>query len=245
MAQTMKNVKAISIPVNGTDKVVKKIEDANGNIIWGSQAAFPYRRLDYIESTGTQYIDTNQSSTSSGAPVGIKLDFAMTSVPSSQQAFGSLNNVSGQYYRHHSQITSSFNYWVNQTNYQNIASTDTNRHTLEVNYDLDGKIKYDDVEKATGASTISNDNLNYFLFARNNSGTAGNFCSMKVYSCYMKLSNATVYLIPCQRKSDSAIGMLKIFVPTSGSTIYAFRANAGTGTFSYGSVTDEYWNLTI
>jgi hypothetical protein len=43
----MKDVKAMSIP-EGT---VKKIEDSNGNIIWGSQDAFPYRRLEYIEST--------------------------------------------------------------------------------------------------------------------------------------------------------------------------------------------------
>lgn len=43
----MKDVKAITIPQGS----VKKIEDSNGNIIWGSQSAFPYRRLEYIEST--------------------------------------------------------------------------------------------------------------------------------------------------------------------------------------------------
>ena len=52
----MKDIKAISIPVNGTDKVVNKIEDANGNIIWGSQSAFPYRRLEYLHFSGTEYL---------------------------------------------------------------------------------------------------------------------------------------------------------------------------------------------
>ena len=54
MAVNMKDIKAISIPA-GT---VKKIEDSNGNIIWGSQDAFPYRRLEYIHFNGTDnYID--------------------------------------------------------------------------------------------------------------------------------------------------------------------------------------------
>lgn len=48
----MKDVKAITIP-EGT---VKKIEDANGNIIWGSQADFPYRRLEYIHFSGGEYL---------------------------------------------------------------------------------------------------------------------------------------------------------------------------------------------
>lgn len=41
--------KEITVPVNGTNKAVKQIQDSNGNIIWGSQSAFPYRRLEYLE----------------------------------------------------------------------------------------------------------------------------------------------------------------------------------------------------
>lgn len=51
----MKDVKAISI-IEGT---VKKIEDSNGNIIWGSYDAFPYRRLEYIKFSGAEYININ------------------------------------------------------------------------------------------------------------------------------------------------------------------------------------------
>lgn len=54
MAIDFRQVKAIAIP-EGT---VKKIEDSNGNIIWGSQAAFPYRRLEYIDMTN-KYINLN------------------------------------------------------------------------------------------------------------------------------------------------------------------------------------------
>ena len=54
----LNDIKEITVPVNGIDKVVRKIEDSNGNIIWGSQSAFPYRRLQYIESDGNAALDT-------------------------------------------------------------------------------------------------------------------------------------------------------------------------------------------
>ena len=54
----LNDVKELTIPVNGVDKAVKKIEDANGNIIWGSQSTFPYRRLEYIHFNGSDnYLD--------------------------------------------------------------------------------------------------------------------------------------------------------------------------------------------
>ena len=44
----MKDVTAITIP----DGTVKKIEDANGKVIWGSPTDFPYRRLEYLNMYG-------------------------------------------------------------------------------------------------------------------------------------------------------------------------------------------------
>ena len=50
----LNNIKEITIPEGS----VKKIEDNDGNIIWGSQTAFPYRRLEYLNFSGTELIDT-------------------------------------------------------------------------------------------------------------------------------------------------------------------------------------------
>ena len=36
------------------------IQDSNGNIIWGSQSAFPYRRLEYIDMYGKYYNTYNR-----------------------------------------------------------------------------------------------------------------------------------------------------------------------------------------
>lgn len=51
----LNDVKEITIP-EGT---VRKIEDENGNMIWGSQSAFPYRRLEYIKFSGNEYVEEN------------------------------------------------------------------------------------------------------------------------------------------------------------------------------------------
>ena len=48
----LNDVKEITIPEGS----VKKIQDSNGNIIWGSESAFPYRRLEYIDMAG-KYIN--------------------------------------------------------------------------------------------------------------------------------------------------------------------------------------------
>ena len=52
MATDMKTVKAIT----HNNKSLKNIKDSNGNIIWGSQADYPYRRLEYIKFSGAEYI---------------------------------------------------------------------------------------------------------------------------------------------------------------------------------------------
>ena len=48
----LNDVKEITIPEGS----VKQIQDSNGNIIWGSESAFPYRRLEYIDMAG-KYIN--------------------------------------------------------------------------------------------------------------------------------------------------------------------------------------------
>lgn len=72
----MKNVKAITIP----EGAVKKIENSNGDIIWGSQDAFPYRRLEYIHTNGTDnYIATGcTTNTTKYREVTFSMDSAET-----------------------------------------------------------------------------------------------------------------------------------------------------------------------
>ena len=88
MATNFSQVKALTI----TEGSVKKIADSNGNIIWGSQTAFPYRRLQYIQSTGTQAFDTNVKC---GRNSYMKLTVEDTSngASSQQQGRGAVSNA--------------------------------------------------------------------------------------------------------------------------------------------------------
>ena len=52
----LNDVKEITIPEGS----VKKILDSNGNIIWGSESAFPYRRLEYVDMHGKFYNSYNR-----------------------------------------------------------------------------------------------------------------------------------------------------------------------------------------
>ena len=51
----LSNVKEITIG----NKEVKQLKDTNGNIWWKKSIIEPYTFVSYIESSGTQYIDTN------------------------------------------------------------------------------------------------------------------------------------------------------------------------------------------
>ena len=53
---------------------VQKIEDANGNIIWGSQTTFPYRKLEYIRLNGAEYL-WSQITTKTGYYRRLDFDF--------------------------------------------------------------------------------------------------------------------------------------------------------------------------
>lgn len=54
MAIDFSQVKTIKIPEGS----VTKITDPGGVVLWANEAAFPYRRLQYIESNGSAALDT-------------------------------------------------------------------------------------------------------------------------------------------------------------------------------------------
>ena len=89
----LKNVKAITIPQGS----VKKIEDSNGKIIWGSQAAFPYRRLEYLHFSGTEYLQLGSYKPQKSFHfVDIKIP---TNTSNWQFILGCAHTVSGTFYR--------------------------------------------------------------------------------------------------------------------------------------------------
>lgn len=219
------NVKSVTIP----EGEVKKIEQ-NGVVLW-KKARLPdaYQEVEYIQSTGTQYIDTGIVPRNTTRLV---YDFQRTTADKSTNywhgwtsagsqevfCFG-VNNTTGFVARVSSTFTTSFE----------LDYTDLNRHVFDL---MNGKQLFDGVQ--LGNTTIGNtatSSQTIYLFARHIEWGAhiDGYTQEKCYSC--QIYNGTTLVrdfIPCYRKSDNAIGLYDL-------ANNKFYSNNGTGTFLKGN----------
>ena len=179
-----------------------------------------YTQLEYIQSSGTQYIDTgfkpNQDSR-------VTCDFEcissveeqtifMARRTSNQDQFGLFHNTSGW----------TFRYGANSAGNNTIGIMD--RILLDINKNvatLNGV-------KLTNSAATFNTGTNLMLFVRNTNGTLNNYAIAKLYACSIYSDETTMIrnFIPC-KNPFGAIGLYD----TANSKFYA---NAGTGTFTAG-----------
>lgn len=235
----MKNVKAITIPEGS----VKKIEDSNGNIIWGSQAAFPYRRLEYIHFNGNDYINSQFTPWNNA---GYYLDI--------QWDANQINQYNG-----HGKVVSNNRCFIGvdgsgKITYgtgaasNSISNSDPYiRHNYQVNTSSSsaGKFYIDGTQVWSGNSNYveSNRGTMFIGGVYRNTGDYS-LCKAKIYNVRFINSVSTSptivwNLIPVQRKSDSAIGFLKL---KANGTTPDFMTSVN-GLLEAGPVVDEYWNL--
>lgn len=239
----LNDIKEITVTVNGTNKAVKQIEDSNGNIIWGSQSAFPYRRLEYIESDGVNYIDT-----------GTRV--SRTAIYTFQLAFGSNtqgNALSGSETSNAASNNARFKFGKNSSGnlYMGFGANVTSSTTPTVNefytfYASPGNQYIKDSNGNTiisGSNTLPSSGLNsgnITIFALR-MGTSPTYISNNIQTkikSYIVVSNNVAYpYIPVQRKSDGKCGLYN-------STANTFYPETGNGALIPGPVVDEYWDLT-
>ena len=180
-----------------------------------------YTALEYIESTGTQYIDTGFNP---DQDTRVVFDFEFTSQPSRNWAvFGARTNYD---------IDSCCFWWVSayfRSDYKADATREwavpsTDRYTVDFNKNV--TIFAGETKSATYASFSTPQTL--YLFAMNNNYTTANMSSMRAYSCDI-YSDGSIErsFIPAKRDSDGAVGMYD----TVGGQFYG---NSGTGAFVSG-----------
>ena len=185
--------------------------------------------LEYIEGTGTQYIDTgfipNQNTR-------VVIDFQYTSTTSAGRLFGCRNTVStdnntqcfavGTYGR-----TPPLAYYTAyNANTYSFGAIDLERHVIDFNKNVlsyDGEI----------VNTFSTGNFtgygNIFIFTFNNQ-TVANMALARVFSCKI-YDNGTLVrdLVPCYRESDNECGLYDVLNKV-------FYVNKGTGSFNAGQI---------
>lgn len=195
----------------------------NGVLKARHQSGLPlgYTLLDYIESDGTQYIDTGIVPTNADN-TRVKFRFALNDTTNGEnQSIGSNSNLN----MYATSVTLKF-----RANGIEIKDFDTDWHAVEMSKSSAGKETiFDGVTYATSATTEESNNFYLFALKAVNNVYFGNY----------KLSYAEVYqsgtlvrnLIPCKNPSN-VIGM---YDTVTGQ----FFTNAGTGTFTAGSAVSD------
>ena len=178
-----------------------------------------YQEVEYIESTGTQYIDT-------GIKGNINTEFvcdvAFTDITSGR--FGSLTELNGIFYRYYFGVVSSNFAGANSSTYNHsISIADTNRHIFKLNNNglyIDNVLEY-----SNSGFYPSSDLINLYLFSVNDKGSAGFSSKAKLYSSQI-YDNGTLVrnYIPVYDTETQKYGMWE-------SVQGKFYGNAGTGDF--------------
>ena len=178
-----------------------------------------YTKLDYIESSGTQYINTGfKPNQNTRVLMDVEVLGTTQCAP-----FGARVSQSGTTYTLFLMTAT-----TGRTDYGTSKQTMTfssilGRYTIDANKNV---VNVNGVSITHTASTFSVDH-NIFLLAVNTAGKASNFAKVKLYSCKI-YDNGTLVrdFIPCKNASGT-IGLWD-------NVNSVFYANAGTGTFSTG-----------
>ena len=192
-----------------------------------------YTELEYIESSGTQYIDTGLITSSNRYKIETNLlwkngdgyfgaDYGYWFGLTSDLKF----TIAGNFV---SSSTASLN-----KKYNILHEIDSTKTTN--NYSL----KVDDVSVLSGSFSNFQNGKMYALFAIGQSAsTVASYSSAKCYSASILVNDVLVRnYIPAKRISDSAIGLYDL-------VSNVFYTNAGTGTFVAGSEIPAYIEMTV
>lgn len=186
-----------------------------------------YTQLEYIQSTGKQYINTGFKPT--GA-TKVDITFQMLSQGSAQQSiFGSRPGTSGRFTVFTGYSTGDLQ--VDYNTAQSLASLNTKISGLNVNSKT--TLSVSNVLVVNGASIKTVSAVTFtsayalFLFANNNAGAVQLPGAMRLYECQV-YDNGTLArsFVPCKAPSG-AVGLYDTVEEQ-------FYANAGTGTFTAG-----------
>ena len=222
----MSNVKAIFD--NNVQKNVKKITDGSGNILW-YKVPDGYRKVEYLESSGTQYIDSGWVNNQRG-------------IHSYKMKFQAIALTDGGFFGPYSNsIVRPGTLWMTNSGFRmsigsdNSAASkvsyayDTNIHTFtnEINEDEGTyRVTFDNEESyKTYSGTVYSEYSTCLFRSSTNNYTP--ISARIFYFIICKNGQEVRHLIPVVRTTDDKPGMYDLVNDV-------FYTNAGTGEFTYG-----------
>ncbi len=173
-----------------------------------------YEPLEYLESSGTQYINTGIVDTNNTSIEVKHYTSTGTSVYGTTTGFNytcSSTYPGGYWY-----------YWDRNTS--GVGGASTTREIMTIKQDNNKCYRNGTLVHTYTAVTFT-DSQNMWLFGRNGNGTISDAGTTRIYYC--KIWNNTTLVrdyIPCRRRSDGVLGLFD-------KVNYTFVTNSGSGTF--------------
>lgn len=198
-------------------------------VVWVKKQLPPeYQAVEYIESTGTQYIDTGFKP---NQDTRIISDFYMNTYSSGYRVpFGTRVSNTYQFFigSAHEGGRDDWYYRYGSVNYDSSPKGDPpvdGMHHADLNKNV---YTLDNFTHTFSPSTFQSSH-NCYIFGVNANGSVGDGPSMKLYSFLLYDNEKLIReFIPCYRKSDNVVGLYDIINDV-------FYTNRGTGTFSKGA----------
>lgn len=186
-----------------------------------------YQQVEYIESTGTQYIDTGINTNTTTSRYETKINPSLVS--------GTIGIFGTRDYS--SATPSSMNVfiidgifrldWLSGKVTTGVRISSNTEYAISITR---GLATINNVNYTSGDTTSKDGSYTFYVGSFNNAGSVySKGFSGKIY--YSKLYNNNILVfdgVPCYRKSDNEIGMYDLVSNT-------FFTNAGTGTFTAGT----------
>ena len=180
-----------------------------------------YTELEYLQSSGTQYIDTGfKPNQNTAIMIDLDLDgsFSQYCAP-----FGARTGDKAQFWAFTNKEHTT---WAARyaTTEKSISKAITGRRSISLNKNTFSV----DKASATFASASFQSQYNMWIFATNSSGTAQYLCKAKIYSAQIYDDGVLIRnFVPARNAS----GTLGLYDTVNG----AFYTNAGSGTFTAGA----------
>lgn len=181
----------------------------------------PYTKIKYIESTGTQYIDTKYIC---GNDVRIETEFEYLQIDSVFRCiYGKQTKTAAE---DAITVSQAVNYTVQAYWRTNLTPFTLEKYRRYKMLQSQNALVLDGVDYGGWSSSITRSQLTMYLMARNNNGSAGNFFKGRIYGFKIYESNILAMdLIPVLDSSKVPCFYDKI----SNELLY----NKGTGEFNY------------
>jgi len=206
---------------------------AGENITIESTGTDDYTLLEYIQSNGTQYIDTGVTGLDSGNWL-IYMKWMLVSAPTTSYSYviGAYNGETYNTYRIITKQTSSTGYYVNGNSAAGSGSVLADNYAANVIHEAyirNGSVTVDSTTYTTSTQgTTIPSNVHLFLLGNASVGRT----SSRIYESWAKQNGIEKYhYYPAMRNSDNAIGMYD--------TVGQRFVSATAGTFAAGPVKSD------